>query len=538
MPRFSRRKFLLSATGLATTGLTAFAWSPQSFAELTDGKIRRGGSLTASIGFPEPELIFQPAGGGGSPTFTGTKIVEKLLRLDANQNFIPALAESWEASPDFKTFVIRIQRNVAWHDGKDFTADDVAFSIGQYWKPFASGGILKVLDSVTATDRYTVLVRFEKPVPEFSFATALETGYIIPKHIYETGNIILNPANAAPIGTGPWKFKKWVRGSHVEYAPNENYRIQGQPYLDQLIIRWWRDPAARAAALETGELDVGVSNPVPLADVDRLRHNPNLVVSVEDGISSGIGLHFNVRRPITSKREVRQALLHAIDQKFICETIYYGFAKPGISPLVSTNSRFFTSDVPRYDFDPAKAARLLNAAGYPVGADGKRFEINLMASGWSEENGKTGTYLKQVFEDLKIRVKLKILDRPNSLKTLYTDYDFDIAYSQGGGTTGEPVPSLTQLFSSEGIAKGVPFRNASGYSDSKMDALIEQITYETNPDKRRSLIQDFARLAVVEAPVFPLVEWIPHRIHRKGVQLPNRVANFGADPWGDAWLNS
>src|SRR5690606_12971962 len=253
------------------------------------------------------------------------------------------------------------------------------------------------------------------------------------------------------------------------------------------------EPASRAAAFETGELDVGVSNPVPLGDIKRLNDNPKLDIRFEDQ-GAPLGLHFNTKNPVVSDVRVRRALLHAIDREFISRTIYYGLATPAISPILSTNKLYFNPDVPTYEFDPALAARLLDEAGFPKKADGKRFTLSLLASGWSEENGKAGAYLKQVFEDLGIAATLKVPDRANSLKALYTDYDFDVAYSQGGGTYNDPIPDLPLVFGSAGIRKGLIFRNSSRYSNPKLDSLFDQIKQETDTTKRKADIDQAARL--------------------------------------------
>ncbi len=377
-------------------------------------------------------------------------------------------------------------------------------------------------------------LRFDRPVPEFSLQLLFSFGpnYILPKHLYAGKDILLNPVNAAPVGTGPWKFVQWTRGSYAEFVRNPGYWRSVKSNVDKLIIRWWREPASRAAALETGELDAGFSNPVPLNDVKRFQANPNLNVSFEDeGLA--ISVYFNVKNPIFSDVKVRQALAHAIDKDFIAKTIYYGFAKPAISPILSSNELYFTDDVPKYAFDPALAAKLLDQAGYPIKADGKRFKLNLVASGWSEENGKVGAYLKQVFDDLKIDVTLRVPDRPNSLKALYTDYDFDLAYSQGGGTSDDLRPELSQLFTTAGIRKGLIFRNASRYSSPKMDELVTRITVEIDPVKRKDLIQQFARLALTDLPVLPVVEWPSHVILNKDVRLNTTAAYASTDSWAD-----
>ncbi len=527
--RFSRRFVLLSLSAGAA-GL-AVACSPR-------GKSGGGGKskvLTATIGYPEPHTLFAPGGGGGGPGFTGSKVLERLGRFNKDKTFSPVLAESWTIAPDQKSVSFKLRQGVKWHDGQVFTADDVAWSVKEYWKPFYPQSILDYLEGVDVAGPQDVTLRFDRPVPEFSLQLLFSNGpnYILPKHLYEGKDILLNPVNAAPVGTGPWKFVQWTRGSYAEFVRNPGYWRPVKSNVDKLIIRWWREPASRAAALETGELDAGFSNPIPLNDIKRFQANPNLNVTFEDeGLA--ISIYFNVKNPIFSDVKVRQALAHAIDKDFIAKTIYYGFAKPAISPILSSNELYFTDDVPKYAFDPALAAKLLDQAGYPVKADGKRFKLNLVASGWSEENGKVGAYLKQVFDDLKIDVTLRVPDRPNSLKALYTDYDFDLAYSQGGGTSDDLRPELSQLFTTAGIRKGLIFRNASRYSSPKMDELVTRITVEIDPVKRKDLIHQFARLALTDLPLLPVVEWPSHVILNKDVKLNTTAAYASTDSWADA----
>ncbi|MGZ3304605.1 MAG: ABC transporter substrate-binding protein [Asticcacaulis sp.] len=521
----SRRLFLLSLT-TSTTVLAGCAPGAGKAAPKT---------LTATIGYPEPHTMFAPGGGGGGPGFTGSKVLERLARYNRDRSFSPVLASGWTIADDKKSLTIHLRDGVHWHDGKPFTADDVAWTIQSYWKPFYPQSILDYLDGVDVVSPTEVVVRFSRPVPEFSLLLLISGGanYILPRHIYAGTDLLLNPANASPVGTGPWKFSKWQRGAYAEFVKNPDYWQPGKPKLDRLIIRWWREPTSRAAALQTGEADAGFSDPVPLNTVRTFQADPKVRVEFEDD-GLAMSVYFNTQNPIYSDRRVRQALAHAVDRDFIARTVYYNLAKPAVSPILSSNNLYFTDDVPKYPFDPALAAKLLDEAGYPVKADGKRFKMNLLASGWSEENGKVGAYLRQAFGDLKIDVTLSVPDRPNSLKALYTDYSFDVAYSQGGGTSDDLRPELAQLFITAGIKKGLIFRNASRYSSPVMDDLVRRITIEIDPEKRKDLIHQFARLAMTDLPMLPVVEWPSHVIIRRTVDFDTPAAYPSTDSWADA----
>ncbi|SEH52697.1 peptide/nickel transport system substrate-binding protein [Tardiphaga sp. OK245] len=533
MSGFSRRDFLMTTAGAALA--SGFAGSSKA----ATGAPKRGGTLVGTWGGFEPQSLFVPAGGGSSPYFTSTKVFERLIRLTADLKFEPVLALGIEPAEDFRSYTIKLRPNVTWHDGKPLTSDDLVFNAIQYWKPISAGVTLDALLTAEAVDPLTVVLKFKVPVPEFFLKSVLagKAGLVIPKHIYDGSNIITNPINNTPIGTGPFKVKEWVRGSHVEYARNDNYWNSGLPYLDKLVIRWWRDPASRSAAFEAGQLDIGTFNPIPAPDIARLTATKKFVAETKGYSNSAwiTSVEFNQRREIFKKREVRQALLHAIDRSFIADTVFFGRARPSLGALHFSNSIFFTKDVQDYPFDVRKAAALLDAAGYPVKA-GSRFKMSLVSAGWFEENVKIGQYLKQAFEDVDITVDLAIPDRATSLKRIYTDYDYDVAVSNNSASI-EPIPQTTQYYTTDGIVKGAAFRNATGYSNPKMDETVSKMAIETDEKKRVSLVHEFDKLAASDAPVLPMVDLEPVTIARSDVRDHSLTADFMGESWAEVWLD-
>lgn len=540
--RFDRRRFLRTTAltgGLAAAGglLPKGAVQSALAAEAAQAP-RRGGTLVASWGGLEPQALFVPGGGGSSPYLTSTKILERLLKLNADLEFEPELALRVTPSADFRTYTVELRPGVKWHDGADFNAADVVFNVKEHWKPISAGIALKSLVDAREVDPLTVELVFDQPMPEFFLKSTLAGQYqlVIPRHLYEGRDIITNPLNNTPVGTGPWKYGKWVRGSHVEYARNDQYWAEGKPYLDKLVIRWWGDPASRGAALETGELAVAYSSPVPARDIDRLLKTGKVVVDTRgyENAAWTVTVEFNQRRDIVNRREVRQALLHAIDRQFIVDTIYYGRGKPAISPILSSNPHFFTEDVPRYDFDPKKAEALLDAAGLPRKPDG-RFTVNLLAAAWFEENAKLGQYLRQALEDIGVRVKLESVDRATALKRIYGDYDYDIAISNFTAPL-ELVPTVTQFYTTDGIVKGAAFRNATGYSSREMDDIVARLSVETDVGKRKVLAHQFARLASTDVPHVPLVEIQAFTLARKNVRNYTTAASTQGESLSSVWL--
>jgi peptide/nickel transport system substrate-binding protein len=228
-------------------------------------------------------------------------------------------------------------------------------------------------------------------------------------------------------------------------------------------------------------------------------------------------------------------MFHAVDRGLIAKTIYYGYARPGTSPIFSLNKEFHTADVYNTQFDPKKAAALLDAAGHKRNGKTPRFTVNLLAAGWFAENGKIGAIVKQGLEDIGVAVNLTVPDRPTSIKRIYTDYDFDVAISNQANPS-EPVPSTTQYYTSDGIKKGVPFRNASGYSSPEVDALVEKIKVETDSAKRKALVVDFQKVVTQEANNLPLLELESITMASIKVQNHSNNPNYLGASWYDIWL--
>jgi peptide/nickel transport system substrate-binding protein len=529
MSGISRRTF---TAGTLATGLARPALAQEP---------KRGGTLVATWGGGEPQACYVPSGGGSSPTFSSSKLFERLGNRKMSGEFEGELADGWKPAADFKSYTVRIRKGVKFHDGKDMTVDDVVYSINEIWKKYASAAALTDFAGCQAPDADTIVIAFSKPVPEFFFSSLMcgNVNYIVPKHVYAGSDPVTNPANNAPIGTGPWKFKEWVRGSHFEYVKHDAYWRPGFPYMDRLIIRYVRDPAGRAAALEAGEIHIGVFNPVAPPDIKRLVGTGKFTATskgYEEAVWS-TSMECNVRNPVFQKQEVRQAMFHAVDRALIAKTVYYGYARPGTSPIFSLNKEFFTPDTYSTQYDPKKAAALLDAAGYPKKGDGKRFSVNLLSAGWFSENAKVGAIVKQGLEDAGLAVNLTVPDRPTSIKRIYTDYDFDIAISNQANPS-EPVPSTTQYYTSDGIKKGVPFRNASGFHTDEVDAIVEKIKVETDGARRKALVVDFQKIVTREAPNLPLLELETITLASAKVQNHSNDPNYLGASWHDIWMTS
>lgn len=508
----TRRAFLLSTAALALVStLPGFAFAQSATPT-------PGGSVSINIG-TEPPVLVLIAHTAGAAYYISGKTNEGLLTYDENFQPQPLLATEWEVAEDGLRYAFKLREGVKWHDGTDFTAEDVAFSILALKENHPRGrATFASVEAVNVLGPHEVELILSKPAPFLLTAFASFEAPIVPKHLYEGTNIPENPHNFAPVGTGPFTFVEWVRGSHVILKKNENYWGEGKPYLDQLIIRFIVDPAAAVAAIESGEVQVSVAN-VPLTDIERLKANPNLVVDTRPApYSPSIArAEFNLENPYLADIKVRHAIAHAIDKDFIVNTIYLGYATRLDGPVSPDLARFFNPDVPKYEFDPAKAEALLDEAGYPRGADGFRFKLFVDPTQPSGPPKQTGEYFVQALAKVGIQVELRTQDFATFVKRIFTDRDFDIAI-EGMSNLYDPTVGIQRLYWSKNFKVGLPFSNGSKYENPEVDRLLETAAVEIDPAKRLQLFNDFQRIVVEDLPTLDIVTPASITISDKRVQ--------------------
>lgn len=258
---------LALAVGIAAAGL----------AHADDPAPQRGGTLNFLVD-PEPPVLLAIAHTAGPTTKVTAKTNEGLLAYDFDLNPKPQLATSWEVSADGLTYTFHLRDGVKWHDGVPFTSADVQRSILllKQYHPRGRNTFANV-DRVETPDDLTAVIVLTKPAPYLLTAFAAQESPIVPAHIFPADtDPATNPAVNAPIGTGPFVFKEWVRGSHIVYERNPDYWDTGKPYIDQLVVRFIPDPGARAAALETGRSTSAArprSRAVMSSGSHRIRHS-------------------------------------------------------------------------------------------------------------------------------------------------------------------------------------------------------------------------------------------------------------------------
>jgi peptide/nickel transport system substrate-binding protein len=473
---------------------------------------KTGGTLVMIVQ-PEPPSLASYQNTSAPIGQVSAKIYDGLLEYGFDFKPQPSLAKSWTVSPDGKTITFKLQEGVKFHDGKPFTSADVQFTYMNVLKKVHPRGPItfRDLEAVETPDPLTAVFRFKEAAP---YAMVALSGYespILPKHVFESGDLMNHPNANKPIGTGPFKFVDWEKGQYIRLDRNPDYWRKGQPYLDRIVMRFIADAGTRTAAMEKQEAHIAAFSAIPGVEVNRLKAMPAIDVTTKgyEMVSPLVLIELNTTKKPLDNQKVRQALSYAIDRKAIIDTVFFGFGKPATGPISSNfeANGFYTNDVRNYAAPNAveMANKLLDEAGYPRKADGTRFEIVHDIIPYGEDWRRMGELIVQQLGKVGVKTTLRYEDVPTWLRRIYTNYDFEFN-SNFLFTLPDPVLGVHRTYWSKNVRPGAPFSNSARLTLPKVDQLLEAATVEPDQAKRATLYQDFQKAVVDEAPVIWVTE--------------------------------
>lgn len=424
--------------------------------------------------------------------FSGmTKINEKL-------EVIPDLAKAWKVSKDGKVWTFYLRRDVKWHDGYPFTAQDVVFTFNSILNPKVNSVRRSnfIIDGkpikFKALDKYTVQAILPKPFAPFLVRSGMS---IIPKHLLEGEDINTAKFNRKPIGTGPFMFKEWVTGDHVSVVRNPNYYL-GKPKLAEIIFKVIPDGNARLVALEAGEVD---ETGIPAKDYKRMKTLEGINVFEFDALTYTY-LGFNLANPKFVDKRVRQALAYATNKDQLVKLLFKGLASPAYAPSAPI-SWAYSDDVPKYLYNPEKAKQLLKKAG------AEDLEFTILLNQGNKEREKAAIILQQQYKKVGVKVKLRVMEWSALLKIVNVakdPKDFDAVLM--GWSLGLD-PDGYSIWHSSQYPKGFNFIK---YINPKVDKLIEQGRTEMDKTKRKAIYAQIYKLIAEDQPYIFL--WYPKAI--------------------------
>lgn len=440
---------------------------------------------------------------GIATAMPSAQIFASPLRYDDNWNPQPYLAQSWEVAPDGLSVTLHLVKNAVFHDGKPVTSEDVAFSIMAIKANHPFQAMLAAVDKVETPDPATVIIRLSHPAPSLLLTMSPALMPIMPKHIYGDGqDLKSHSANLKPIGSGPFKLTEYKQGEYYTLEKFDRFFIPGRPKLDKIVVRILSDPNAALVAIERGDVNM-LPYVSGVRDIERLEKVQNVVVT--DKGFAGIGplnwLAFNTKKKPLDDVRVRQAIAFAANRDFITKKLMGGKAGPSTGPI-APGSPLLEPDVETYKLDLAKAASLLDGAGYPKKADGTRLSLTIdYLPGVDEQQRNVAEYLRSQLKRAGIDLEVRSAPDFPTWAQRVSNFDFDLTMDTVFNW-GDPVIGVNRTYLTSNIRKGVIWSNTQQYSNPKVDALLNAAAQEPSPEKRKALYSEFQKIVVSDVPIF------------------------------------
>jgi peptide/nickel transport system substrate-binding protein len=516
----TRREFvkLASGAGIAAPALLAMlardGVSPVYAAPARqDGEPQQGGTLVL-MGHQEIASLSPDDAGPTVHWVMVAQIHNGLVQLDENFVLQPVLAEALpEVSEDGLTYTFTLRTGVKFHDGTEFTAEDVKYTYEWYMDPAnaaVNANYFTGIASVEAPDPTTVVVTLNAPNAAF-YGQVADTFIVPAKYHAEIGE---DAYKAAPIGTGAFKLKEWKAAEYtLVEAFDEHFR--GRPHLDAVRMNIVPEPSVRAIGLETGEADSSVW-PLLTEDNQRLAEDTAQFTAF---VTSDLALnHFplNNKNPKLSDKRVRQAMMHAIDRQAIVDDVFRGAATLAIANLSPALAEYFNPDVKQYPFDPARAAELLDEAGWVLNGDvrekdGERLSFVCTTITGDQARRPEAEIVQQFLGDVGIEMQIEEAPVATILEQLRAgEMDASLFNWTYGGDDADPDASVT--LKSDGT------NNFSHFENARVDELLALGLQETDLAKRPEYYKEIQAIVAEEVPFLFMMHWDWYNLFRNRVK--------------------
>ena len=448
-----------------------------------------------------------------------------LLQRDANMNPQPDLAERWE-NPDPLTYIFHLRRGVRFHDGRPLTSADVKYTFdsilsGTLKTP--KRGAFRMVERIDAPDDFTVVFKLKEPFASFLWNVTRPSVGIVPR---DADTDTRTPFSERPIGSGPFSFVRkrqdydvLLKRSPSYFAASPSAGAPPAGNVQQLRFRIVPDATVRALELQKGSADIAL-NAIAPDTVVVLARDPQLQVTQQPGTTYAY-LAFNFDDPLLARREVRQALAFATDRRALVEYLLRGQARLAES-LLPPNHWAYEPNVAHYDHDPARAERLLDAAGFPHRADGVRFRLTLKTS-----TDELSRLVAAVLQDQWRRVGIALELRPYEFATFYADItrgNFQLYFLRWIGANNDP-DIFEYVFHSRKIPPDGA--NRGHYRNPRLDELVDRARVESDRARRRQLYSGVQKIVADDLPYLSLWYFDNVAVHRR------RVTAVHVPPAGD-----
>lgn len=456
-----KRRTLLAGTAAAATVTLPMASHAQ----------RKKDAIVLAMALEPPGL--DPTAGAASAIaeIVQYNIFETLTKINSDGTVSPLLAESWEVSPDLKTYTFKLKKGVKFQNGEPFNAQAVKFSFERAGSEKSTNKDKRTfasMDSVAVVDDYTVVILNKALDPDFLFLMGQATAIIVEPKSVDT--------NATkPVGTGPFQLDTWSKGSSVSLKKWPGFRNAATIKLNKATFRFISDPAAQVAALLSGDVDAFPR--VTPRSVPQFKNNPKFQVVVSGSRAKTILAINNKRKPLTDVR-VRRAIAAAIDRKAVIDGAGDGYGAPIGSHYVPGALGYVdTTGVNPFNIEKAKA--LLSEAGIKTPLE---LTLTLPPPPYARQGGEVIT---AQLAKIGIVAKIESVEWAQWLSGTYTNKNYDLT-----------IISHVEPFDLGNFAKPGYYW---GYESPKFNELFDKIQNSPRPADRAKLLGDAQRMIANDA---------------------------------------
>ena len=482
-----RKKLLiLSAAFLFFCGTSVFA---QDFGDAF---------VTASIGDART-LVPILASDSASGDIVGM-VFNGLVKYDKDIQLVGDLAESWDIEEEGLVIVFHLRKDVRWHDGHPFTAEDVAFTYQKLIDPNVRtpySGDFERIKALEVIDDYTVKVTYKEP-----FAPGLASWgmAIMPRHLLENQDLGATGFARRPVGTGPYKFKSWKTQEKIELVSNHDY-FEKRPYIDRYIYRVIPDAATIFLEVQTQGVDSAGLTPLQFS---RQTETPFFKKYYQKFRLPSFGytyLGYNLLNPKFQDKRIRQALNFAVSKQEIIDMVLLGYGKIGTGPFIPDSWAYNKQVVP-VSFDPQKAKELFGQAGWKdtdsdgwLDKNGEIFEFTIITNQGNEERLKTAQIIQRRLKDIGVRVKIKVIEWSVFLTEFIDKRKFEAVLL---GWSLSRDPDNFDIWHSSKTKEGE--FNFLGYKNEEVDRLLVKARQTFDQEERKSAYRRIHALIYDDQP--------------------------------------
>lgn len=420
-------------------------------------------------------------------------IFNRLLKLNAFNEFVPDLAEKYEFSDDGLTLTFNLKEGVKWHDGEAFSSADVKYTYDTIIaEKFSHASSLSTVDSIDTPDENTVVFNLKNADSSILAKLSWYGTFIMPKHIYEGTDQATNPANQKPIGTGPFKFVEYQKDVAVTLERNDDF-FGNKSNVKKLVFQIIPDENTLYQAFLNGEVDY--MGALPAGNVNDLDGDANYNVIESLGINRTY-VTFNLSNEHFSKPEVRKAVAYAIDQKSVFDRV--GGAGVQSSTLISpVFEQYINNDYLLPETNVEKAIQTLEDAGYTKNANGYYIEANFdyFTSG---NFGDIATIIAANLEKAGIKLNLNAMEISAWQKKVMDDYDFELTML--AGYQGPDIAGIDGRVKSDGTT------NIAKYNNPELDEILKKAVQVSEVSERKVYYDQVQQILAEDLPMIFILD--------------------------------